>query len=240
MPQAASAALREASHAVSTQRKTSKLPAPPASRGRPRKYSDELLVDAALRVMGRDGYTALTIRSLAEELGVSHSALYTYVGAIEEIEDRAKRRLTDQLPRPQSSSPPELRKELLAFLQAARVLILLHPGVLISRLGSAASEIFRDISEQWFGALTPHAPDLKTVKLALTALMGTVLLIVEGERLLSAGIDRRGPRTSSRKASAKPLTSADVEPYLNDLIDLVLPGLATSKAHKPARRRSKQ
>lgn len=197
-----------------------------------------MLVDAALRVMGRDGYTALTLRSLAEELGLSHTALYTYVGAIEELEEKAKRRLTDQLPRPQSSSPPELRKELLAFLNAARVMILLHPGILLSRAGSAASEIFREISEEWFGALTPHAPDLKTVKVALTALMGTVLLIVEGERLMQASTGKKGTRTAGQKPS---LTLQDVEPYLNDLIDLVLPGLsAASKGRKAASRRSKK
>lgn len=227
--------MHEGSDAVGLQQKVAKKPVEPSLRGRPRKYSDELLVDAALRVMGRDGYTALTLRSLAEELGVSHTALYTYVGAIGEIEEKAKRRLTDQLPRPQSSSVPELRKELMAFLHAARGMILLHPGVLISRAGSAASEIFREISEQWFSALTPHAPDLKTVKVALTALMGTVLLMVEGERLLQASADRK---VSGKKPS---LTLQDVEPYLNDLIDLVLPGLAAGKqTRKPANRRSKQ
>ncbi len=226
---------------MATQRKMSKSPAQPGSRGRPRKYSDEMLVDAALRVMGRDGYTSLTIRSLAEELGVSHSALYTYVAAIEEIEDKAKRRLTDRLPRPQSSSPEKLRAELLAFLHAARVLILLHPGVLLSRVGSASSEIFRDISEEWFAALTPHAPDLKTVKLALTALMGTVLLIVEGERLLEASTGKKSLRATRKKASVTSLSADDVNPYLNDLINLVLPGLASpSKGGKPARRRSKK
>lgn len=226
---------------MGTQRKIATLPTQPGSRGRPRKYSDEMLVNAALRVMGRDGYTSLTIRSLAEELGVSHSALYTYVTAIDEIEDKAKRRLTDQLPRPQSASPAKLREELLAFLHAARVLILLHPGVLLSRVGSASSEIFRDISEQWFSALTPHAPDLKTVKLALTALMGTVLLIVEGERLLEAGTGEKGSRRSDKKRSDGAVTAKAVEPYLNDLIDLVLPGLAAgNKRGEADRRRSRK
>ncbi len=224
-----------------THQTVSELPTPQSPRGRPRRYSDELLVDAALRVMGRDGYTALTIRSLAEELGVSHSALYTYVGAIKEIEDKAKRRLTDRLPRPQSASAQELRKELLAYVQAARTLILLHPGVMLSRPGSGASEIFRDISEQWFRALAPYAPDLKTVQLALSALIGTVLLIVEGERLLGAGPERKGRRSAPRKSIDSVVSDQAIEQHFNDLINLVLPGLTpANKGRTPASRRSRK
>lgn len=225
---------------VSTARNESKLPPRHSPRGRPRKFSEELLVDAALRVMGRDGYTSLTVRSLAEELGVSHSALYTYVGAVEEIEEKAKRQLTDQLPRPQAHSAPELRKELLAYLLAARKLLLLHPGVVLSRAGSASSEIFRENSEQWHRALLPHAPDFKTLQLALAALVGTVLLFVEGERLLVTDPARKGRRLMDKEPFEGSLPQRQVEQYLSDLMDLVLPGLASAKGEgrKPARRRS--
>ena len=200
-----------------------------------------MLVDAALRVMGRDGYTALTLRSLAEELGVSHTALYTYVGAIDELEEKAKHRLTDRLPRPQSASGPELHKELLDYLQAGRHLLLLHPGILLSRPGSAAGEIFRDISDQWHQALLPYAPDMKTLQLALSALFGTILLFVEGERLMEAEVRGQG-RTARRKHPSTPHLSGEaVEQYLSDLMALVLPGLTNAnKGRKPARRRSKK
>ena len=61
--------------------------------GRPRRFQDAELVDAALRVMDREGYKALSIRSLASELGTTHPTLYTYVSSIEEIEARALHRL---------------------------------------------------------------------------------------------------------------------------------------------------
>lgn len=226
--------------ATKARRPALKASVPGNPRGRPRKYSDELLIEAALRVMGRDGYTGLTIRALAQELGISHSALYTYVSAIKEIEDKAVQRLTDQLAPPRSSAAPALRKELMAYLMSIRVLLLLHPGVVLSRQGSPTSEIFRDISERWNRALLAHAPNLRTVELALGALIATVLLIVEGERMLDADpASQRSRRTLLSKPSADTFRKLGVEQYLNELIDLVLPGLAIgNKGRKPASRRS--
>jgi hypothetical protein len=55
---------------------------------------------------------------------------------------------------------------------------------------------------------------------------------------MQASTGKKGTRTAGQKPS---LTLQDVEPYLNDLIDLVLPGLsAASKGRKAASRRSKK
>lgn len=202
-------------------------------RGRPRKYSDELLVDAALRVMEREGYAALTIRSLAAELGTSHTTLYNYIGAIEEIEDKAVHKLTDRLPLPQSRSLPELRVELIAFLMAARHLMQQHPGVLLSRHDSAAARTFLQVGDRWQDALLAYAPDRKTVHLALGALLSTVLVAVEGERRLGAEYEQRARRIPVRP-SADTVEQYGFEQYLDALIDLVLPGLS------PALGRSKR
>ena len=43
------------------------------------------IVAAALAVMQRDGVTALTMRSLAAELGIHHTTLYTYAPHIEDV-----------------------------------------------------------------------------------------------------------------------------------------------------------
>ncbi|NGY03293.1 TetR/AcrR family transcriptional regulator [Solimonas terrae] len=210
-------------------------------RGRPRKYSDELLVEAALRVMGRDGYKALTIRALADELGITHSALYTYVGAVEDIEKMAVHRLTSQLPLPHSSSVPALRQELLAYLHAAQRLLRLHPGVVLSRPGSAASGIFREISDAWNRALLPHVPNQRTLHLALGALVGTVLLIVEGERLLEPDSAGKRRKSSTGKPSANAAMQPIADRWLDDLVDLVLPELSIAKkGRKPASSRSRK
>lgn len=205
------------------------------TRGRPRKYSDELLVEAALRVMEREGYAALTIRSLAGELGTSHTTLYNYIDSIEEIEDKAVHRLTDQLPAPRASSTPELRAELAAYMQAARLLLLQHPGVMLSRPGSAAAQSFLATGDQWQRALLPYAPDAKALQLALGALLSTVLLAVEAERRLGPDFDK-GNRLTPVKPSAGSIEHYNFAQYLDAMIDFVLPGLsAGNQGREPAR-----
>lgn len=209
-----------------------------SARGRPRKYSDELLVDAALRVMEREGYTALTIRSLAEELGTSHTTLYNYISAIEEIEDKAVHKLVDRLPPPHSSSGPELRTELQALLMASQKLLLQHPGVMLSKPDSAAAKSFQRIGDQWRLALRAYAPDAKTVYLALGALMSTVLLAVEAERRQGAGFSRR-KRNATRPPPENSIEHYSFEQYLDAMIDFVLPGLTSvSPVRKAVHRRS--
>lgn len=200
-------------------------------RGRPRKYSDELLVEAALRVMDREGYAALTIRSLAAELGTSHTTLYNYIGSIEEIEDKAVHRLTDQLPMPKAVSVPQLRVELIAFLVASRGLMLQHPGVLLSRPDSAATRTFLQVGDRWQEVLLAYAPDRKTVHLAMGALLSTVLLAVEGERRLGAEYEKR-PRSIPGRPARDPVEQYDFEQYLDAMVDLVLPGLTAAKHGK--------
>lgn len=51
---------------------------------RPRKTTDEItegrerILEVALQILEEEGYHALTIRAIAEKLGVSHMSLYTY------------------------------------------------------------------------------------------------------------------------------------------------------------------
>ena len=193
--------------------------------------------------MGRDGYTSLTLRSLAEELGVSPSALYTYVDAIGEVEEKALRSLTDRLSPPRSSTGPELRDEFKAHLLSSWELMRLHPGVLLAKPGSAASEKFRELAQQWQRALLPHVPDRRALDIAVTALAGTLLLMVEAERLLETGSSGKSRKASPQKTKpfTTQVTSELVESYINDLMNLLLPGMAAgSRGRKSASRRSKK
>jgi len=58
------------------------------SRPRPRRpqLTREAVIEAAARVMAREGYDGLTMRAIADELGVQAPALYWHVGAKEELE----------------------------------------------------------------------------------------------------------------------------------------------------------
>lgn len=188
-------------------------------RGRPRRYTDDALVDAALRVMEREGFAALTIRSLATELGTSHSTLYNYVGHVEDIESQALQRLTAQLPLPQASSKTQLRAQLMAYLGAVLRLLSQHPGVLFPPVGSVAWSTLEDIGEQWLRALMPHAPDERTTRLALGALVSIVVVHAERARVY-------GKALSKLKRTRKAPKGLDtLEDALDGMADLVLPGL---------------
>jgi AcrR family transcriptional regulator len=69
------------------------LPQPPqrprrlVGRGRPRTLDRAAVVDAALRILDANGLDAVTIRRVAEELGTSGTALYTYVRDKDELVD---------------------------------------------------------------------------------------------------------------------------------------------------------
>eukprot|EP00456_Euglypha_rotunda_P079501 TRINITY_DN76431_c0_g1_i1.p2 TRINITY_DN76431_c0_g1~~TRINITY_DN76431_c0_g1_i1.p2 ORF type:complete len:187 (+),score=58.91 TRINITY_DN76431_c0_g1_i1:316-876(+) len=159
-------------------------------RGRPRKYSEETLIDAALQVMEREGFAALTIRSLAQQLGTSHTTLYNYLDSIEEIESKAVHKLAAQLPSPGASTAAELRMELKEYMLAARKLLLQHPGVMLSDPESAAARSLQDIGNRWFAALLPYSPDMKTVQLAIGALLATALMSEIGRAVQQECRDR--------------------------------------------------
>jgi AcrR family transcriptional regulator len=204
-----------------------KLPVEDAKRagvGRPRKYAEGALVEAALRVMEREGYGALTIRSLAQELGTSHSTLYNYVENVQELETQALHKLTEQLPLPTATAAAALRKELIGYLVATRRLLVQHPGVLFPPVGSASFMTLYQIGERWIQALMPHTPDESTARLALGALVAIVVVTAERDRTYGAD-----STAQIRKLDIRQVRFDSFEAGLDALIDLVLPGLAKGR-----------
>lgn len=75
----------------------------PPRRGRPvprPQLSRELIVDAALKVVESDGGEALTMRRVADEIGVSASALYGYVANKEELVQLVLEQIIAEVPIP--------------------------------------------------------------------------------------------------------------------------------------------
>jgi AcrR family transcriptional regulator len=56
-----------------------------ASRGRPKLFSDEQILEAALRMFATHGYDGMSLRSLNRELGLSHSAIHQRFGTKEDL-----------------------------------------------------------------------------------------------------------------------------------------------------------
>ena len=58
-------------------------------RGRPRVYTDDVLLEAAFKAFAESGYEGMSVRTVAEELGLSHGALNRRFGSKLKIFERA-------------------------------------------------------------------------------------------------------------------------------------------------------
>jgi AcrR family transcriptional regulator len=73
---------------------------PATRKGRP-TLTRELIAERALHLAGAEGFPAVTMRRLAEDLGVTVRALYNYVADRQEVVDLAARLLLAQWERPE-------------------------------------------------------------------------------------------------------------------------------------------
>jgi AcrR family transcriptional regulator len=81
------------------------MPAPPwrrapRSRAVKRPLSQEVIVDAALRVLDQEGLAAVSMRRVAQELDTGAASLYAHVSNREELEDLVFDRIVGEIPRP--------------------------------------------------------------------------------------------------------------------------------------------
>ena len=106
-------------------------------RGRPRKLSQERVIDDAAGLIMDEGYDALSIRSLASRLGVQSSTLYSYFASIEEIADLAVARMLSGISIPSLTTTPDPVDALVTLFQEIRELLVVHPTAIPARIGSA-------------------------------------------------------------------------------------------------------
>ncbi len=190
--------------------------------GRPRKLSHERIVEAALAVIDRDGFAALSTRSLARELGTTGSTLYNYVSRIEDIEVEVLRILTSDIPLPTATTGAALRSELLNHLVAVRQLVFKHPHVPFPKIGSPSWNLLDQINARWYAALAPFVPEPHVVVLAYGALISAIVASAERERIW--GERYRQPRSAQPYLQQVKLEG--LEATLGALIDQLLPGLS--------------
>jgi TetR/AcrR family transcriptional regulator, tetracycline repressor protein len=110
------------------------LARPERSRRAPRPPLDRAAVlEAASRVLDRDGARGLTMRNVAAELGVAAASLYGHVANKEELVQMVLDRVFDRLP----TSYPGLswQEQLKEFLRTVRRTFLEHPGLAELTLG---------------------------------------------------------------------------------------------------------
>jgi TetR/AcrR family tetracycline transcriptional repressor len=112
--------------------------APRRGRSVPRpQLSRDLIVAAALKVVETDGGDALTMRRVADQIGVSASALYGYVANKEELVQLVLEQIISEIPVPETTGPwqdtvRDFAREMLGIFQR-------HPGVAGLTLGRVPS-----------------------------------------------------------------------------------------------------
>jgi len=99
----------------------------PAARkpGRPARLSQELVLDAADALLSREGVQAVTIRRVAESLGVSPMALYRHVGDKDDLLLALVDRLAQRLEYP--ALPADPRERLIALWRTLYDGLAAHP-----------------------------------------------------------------------------------------------------------------
>lgn len=193
--------------------------------GRPRKLTHEQIIRAALTLIERDGFAALSTRSLARELGITGSTLYNYVERVEDIEVEVLRIITSDIPLPTAKTGPALRAEFLNHLLAVRRLVLKHPRVPFPEYDSPSWNLLNEINAKWYAALAPFVPQPHLVVLAYSALISNVVASAERERI--SGPVVRQPK--SAQPYLRDVKLETVEIVLGLLIDQLLPGLGASR-----------
>jgi AcrR family transcriptional regulator len=147
---------------------------------RPRSLTDDQLVAAALAVVDRDGLSALTMRSVARELGVATMGLYRYVADRQALEllvvDHVFRSVDMSLP--EASWQDRVR----VLLDRIRVAVARHPGAvpLVLRHRQATPGSLRLI-EAMLSVLTDGGIDGTERVLAQRTLIGYLLGFLQNE-----------------------------------------------------------
>jgi len=115
------------------------IPEPPwraTPRRRPARapLSREAIVDAALRVVDREGSPGLSMRRVAEELGTGPASLYWHVPSKDALIDLVIDRVAGEVPIPEPD-PEHWQEQLRTWLLEARAVFDRHPGVAALTLG---------------------------------------------------------------------------------------------------------
>ena len=115
------------------------IPEPPwkaAPRQRPARapLSREAIVDAALRVLDREGSAGLSMRRVADELGTGPASLYWHVASKDALVDLIIDRVAGEVPLPEPD-PDRWQEQLREWLIGVRGVFDRHPGVAALTLG---------------------------------------------------------------------------------------------------------
>ncbi|MFE1229891.1 TetR/AcrR family transcriptional regulator [Streptomyces sp. NPDC058745] len=186
---------------------------PPTSRRGPRQgLTVDAVVDAAIALADEGGLDALTMRAVAQRLGVTPMTLYTYVPGKAELLDLMLDTVFLRMPRAGFADGEPWRARVTAVADENRALYLRHPWVVELRvhrppLGPGVMSKY----EHELAALEGLGLDDVTIDSALTHVLGFVLVAARTE-LDARAVDRESALSDGEWWAAH-------EPLLNRVFD---------------------
>lgn len=152
----------------------SDLPTPPRRptkrrAGRPPSFDRAAIVDAALRVLDAEGLDAVTIRRVAQELGASSAALYTYVRDKDELIDLIVDRVIGEVPLDAVDPALPWQEQVKEFARLMRATLVAH----------------RDVAR----ATLARIPQGENALLVMNEMLGRLRAADVPERVISLGSD---------------------------------------------------
>lgn len=141
------------------------------------------IVDTALAIASKDGIQAVSMRAIAERIGVTPMALYPHIGNKDGLLDAMIGRLLGDLPRPDLDAPWQQRLNTIAY--GVRQVAHRHPGCLelIFSRPAVTPDAVRFV-DAVYGALldagVPPKEVARVERLTSTAIVGFVMSEVNG------------------------------------------------------------
>jgi AcrR family transcriptional regulator len=212
-------------------KKTRKPASTAPAKGRPRRCTwDEVLV-AAERVMQREGYKSLSMRALADELGIAHPSLYTYFKHIEEVEVAVLKVIASRIPTPTGGTAAQLRVELLNLMNVAHHYALHHQGLLEAPVGSPAWVVLMGVTLRWIKALEAHTGDERRAANAHSTLLAVAKYAADIERINGTNVRELANTAIEKHFGIKRAFSKEsqLNAVVEAVIDSMLPELARKK-----------
>jgi len=185
-----------------------------------------LILDQALALVDERGLSAMSMRAVAERVGLTSMALYPYVGGKDALLDGLVDLLHAELGTAYGTNPADLdwRQRLCALGRAVRTLSLAHPGaypLMLNRRSAAASA-------SWLTAAlrnTLHDAGVPVGELPRLARMICAFLLGYTTGEVTGGLPEAGPVGTA---------DAEFDADLDDLVRLVEVAVRVGSARSPS------
>ncbi|MGW0636079.1 TetR/AcrR family transcriptional regulator [Nocardia salmonicida] len=173
-----------------------------ASRPARRSFTEEQVVDIALRLLDEGGAGALSIRAVAGRLGVNPNAVYTYVASRADLERAVIERVLSAVAlEPLRDQGVEWAEAVVRFALGLRAELLAHPAVaLLMMSGPMDGPAASDVGEAMFGCLARGG--LSEARQA-NGVYAVIVQVLGGIALTVAETDGKPPLTSESERVAQ-------------------------------------